>query len=73
MSLLSSCTKLECKSCPFFDCLVRGSEPICFISKSLILSRYVSHGHHLDCPLLDGKEITIKSEDGMLIIRRDWD
>jgi len=73
MSLLSSCETLKCNICPFMDCFKAGTKPKCFLDRTLLIWKHIFDDlYHPKCPLLDGRKVEIRSEQGMLLIERDY-
>ena len=75
MSLLSRCEPLACDSCPFERCDEASTCYRCFCSldSKIKTDVHCDEGTHPDnCPLLDGKVITIKEENGNLVIGHDY-
>ncbi len=74
MSLLSSCEKLKCETCPFIDGIETGNSFQCFLDSTLMIEEDIleDEKYHINCPLLDGKKIIIRAENDQLIIGKDY-
>jgi len=75
MSVLSSIEPLMCDKCPFLDCYEKGTcyECNCHLDNDVNVENHCDHKTYPpDCPLRNGMVISIKEEDGKLVIGKDY-
>jgi len=74
MSLLSAVQPLMCDTCPFLKKKKKGTcyNCYCYLDKTINLDDHCDNKTYpIDCPLTDGRVVTIKAENGHLLIERD--
>lgn len=75
MSLLGIIEPLQCTKCPFLDCYEKGTcyQCNCFLDTTLNLNLHCDNDTApLDCPLRDGRIISVKIKDDHLVLGRDY-
>ncbi|HUU88351.1 MAG TPA: hypothetical protein VMX17_11435 [Candidatus Glassbacteria bacterium] len=69
MSLLSSVEDLKCVICPFFNKNIFNRK--CFLDSNTTITD--ENSYPSNCPMLDGRVITVQALNGKLIIQRDYE
>ena len=75
MSELCSIEPFQCDKCPFLDCYEKGTcyQCKCYLDNDLKLEDHCDYKTApTNCPLLDGRIISVRVEDDNLVIGMDY-
>lgn len=66
MSTIFEVKPHDCHECPFFDSYEAIDSRSCNLNRELEITNDMIH--HPSCPLLDGRTVIVKIEDGKLLV-----